>query len=118
MTTSRATVDGAKASHGAEKNGRRSVLDRVPTLARGNDEKRRVRTAHHTGPGEGPGDAVPVFAVRFEVVKGGASVAGIGPGPTGGARSARVLWFREPHFFRKTGKKSGIFSFFSVIPVY
>ena len=79
-----------------EKNGRRSVLDRVPTLERGNDQKRRVRTAHHTGPGEGPGDAVPVFAVRFGVARGGASEAGIGPGPTGGARGTRVLWIREP----------------------
>ena len=79
-----------------EKNGRRSVHDRVPTLERGNDQKKRVRTAHYTGPAGGPGDAVPVFAVRFEVVKGGASVAGIGPGPTGGARSTRGLWLRQP----------------------
>ena len=90
----------------------------LPCWSVGTIKKRRVRAAHHTGPDGGPGDAAPVFAVGFNVDRGGASVAGIGPGPTGGARSARVLWFREPHFFRKTGKKSGIFSFFSVIPVY
>ena len=102
-----------------EKNGRRSVHDRVPTLERGNDQKKRVRTAHYTGPAGGPGDAVPVFAVRFEVVRGGASAAGIGPGPAGGARSTPGLWFREPsHFFRESGKKTGISLIFSVIPVY
>ena len=53
-----------------EKNGSRSVHDRVPTLERGNDQKRRVRSAHHTGPGEGRGDAVPVFAVGFNVDRG------------------------------------------------
>ena len=66
---------------------------------------RRVRAAHHTGPGEGPGDTVPVFAVRFGVVKGGASVAGIGPGPTGGARSTRVLWVRQPLSFLPENRK-------------
>ena len=99
-----------------EKSGRRSVLDLVPTLARGNDEKRRVRTAHHTGPGEGPGDAVPVFAVGFNVDRGGTSVAGIGPGPTGGARSARVLWFREPPFLPENRKKIRNFFLFFCDP--
>ena len=95
-----------------EKNGRRNVLDLVPTLERGNDRKRRVRAAHRTGPGGGPGDAVPVFAVRFEVVKGGASVAGIGPGPTGGARSTRGLWVRESPFLPEIRKKIRNFSLF------
>ena len=95
-----------------EKNGRRSVLDRVPTLERGNDQKRRVRTAHYTGPGGGPGDAVPVFAVRFNVDRGGPSVAGIGPGPTGRARSTRVLWLREPPFLPENRKKIRNFSLF------
>ena len=118
VAASRATVDESKASHGAEKNGRRSVHDRVPTLERGNDQKRRVRAAHYTGPGGGPGDAVPMFAVRFEVDKSGASVAGIGPGPAGGVGAHGCCGFGSPHFFRKTGKKSGNFSFFPVIPVY
>ena len=95
-----------------EKNGRRSVLDRVPTLARGNAQKRRVRTAYYTGPGRGSGDAVPVFAVGFNVDRGGTSVAGIGPGPTGGARGARVLRFREPHFLPENRKKIRNFSLF------
>jgi len=96
-----------------EKNGRRSVHDRVPTLERGNDLKRRVRTAHYTGQGGGPGDAVTVFAVGFEVVRGGALVAGIGPGPTGGVVAHGCCGFGSPsHFFRKSGKKSGILLFF------
>jgi hypothetical protein len=96
-----------------EKNGGRSVLDRVPTLARGNDQKRRVRSAHYTGPGGGPGDAGPVFAVGFKEERGGASVAGIGPGPTGGARSTRVLWLRQSlSFLPEIRKKIRNFSLF------
>ena len=95
-----------------EKNGRRSVHDRVPTLERGNDQKRRVRTAHYTGPGGGPGDAVPVFAVGFNVDRGGTSVAGIGPGPTGGVGAHGGCGFGSPLLLPENRKKFRNFSFF------
>lgn len=94
------------------KSGGRSVHDRVPTLARGKDQKKRVPAAHYTGPAGGPGDAVPMFAVGFNVDRGGPSVAGIGPGPTGRARSTRVLWLREPPFLPENRKKIRNFSLF------
>ena len=99
-----------------EKSGRRSVLDRVPTMERGNDQKRRVRTARHTGPGGGPGDAVPVFAVRFVVVRGGASVAGIGPGPAGGVGAHVCCGFGNSSFLPENRKKIRNFSLFFCDP--
>ena len=77
---------------------------------------RRVRAAHHTGPGEGPGDAVPVFAVRFVVVRGGASVAGIGPGPAGGVGAHVCCGFGNSSFLPEIRKKIRNFSLFFCDP--
>ena len=70
VAASRATVDESKASHGAEKNGRRSVHDRVPTLERGNDQnqgKEGVRRAPYRA-GRRPGRCRP--GVRRAVWRG------------------------------------------------